>query len=96
MKLLALLLALAPSMQETEKAEPFTFLFWTDQEINQGKDGDYSKCVPTIKAMNTIPGTALPEAIGGNTRRLRHACRILRFICELPEQTEFKGHIKRG
>jgi len=52
-----------------EKPEAFTFLFWTDQEINQGKNGDYSKCVPTIDAMNAIAGKDYPEAVGGRVEK---------------------------
>lgn len=48
-----------------KEPKAFTFLFWTDQEIDQGKGGDYSKCVATIKAMNEIPGKAYPRTIGG-------------------------------
>ena len=48
-----------------EKPQPFTFLFWTDQEIDQGKNGDFSKCAPTIEAMNAVAGKAYPEAVGG-------------------------------
>jgi len=48
-----------------EKPEAFTFLFWTDQEIDPGKQGDFSKCLPTVEAMNAIPGRDLPAAIGG-------------------------------
>ncbi len=50
---------------QDEKPQEFTFLFWTDQEIDQGKQGDYGKCVPTIEAMNAIAGTDYPAAIGG-------------------------------
>ncbi len=67
--LLALVLA-APRVQASEppeggSPEAFTFLFWTDQEIDQGKNGDYSQCAPTVEAMNAIPGKGLPPAIGG-------------------------------
>ena len=61
-------LALAASAQEPARREApaaFTFLFWTDQEINPGKNGDFSKCVPTIEAMNGIAGKDYPEAVGG-------------------------------
>ena len=60
----ALLLALALQSPDADKPAEFTFLFWTDQEISP-KEGDISKCVPTAKAMNAIPGTAWPDAIGG-------------------------------
>ncbi len=46
------------------KPEPFTFLFWTDQEIEPGKDGPH-KCGPVIEAMNAIPGKPWPAAFGG-------------------------------
>jgi hypothetical protein len=62
-----LLLAQAAGQDPGPKDPPqaFTFLFWTDQEIDQGKQGDYSKCVPTIEAMNAIAGTPYPDAVGG-------------------------------
>src|SRR5687767_16023392 len=47
-----------------DKAEAFTFLFWTDQEIDPGKDGAH-KCGPAIEAMNAIAGKAWPPAVGG-------------------------------
>lgn len=52
-----------PAKKEAPAA--FTFLFWTDQEIDQGKKGDFSKCAPTIEAMNAIPGKDFPDAVGG-------------------------------
>lgn len=53
-------------LQDAEATpKEFTFLFWTDQEIDQGKNGDFSKCLPTVDAMNGIAGTAYPPAIGG-------------------------------
>ena len=67
-----LLLATGVFAQEkaaSDKPQAFTFLFWTDQEINQNKGGDYGKCVPTIDAMNAIPGKAYPEAIGGKVEK---------------------------
>lgn len=54
---LVLLQAAAP-----EKPEPFTFLFWTDQEIDP--KGPH-KCQPAIEAMNAVPGKAWPAAFGG-------------------------------
>ena len=44
----------APAQDGKEKPEAFTFLFWTDQEINPGKGGDFSTCAPTVEAINTI------------------------------------------
>lgn len=58
----ALFLVLAPQEQAPEA---FTFLFWTDQEIDQGKEGDYRKCIPTIESMGRVAGTAWPQTIGG-------------------------------
>jgi hypothetical protein len=57
-------MAFAADPPASEKPEEFTFLFWTDQEIDQGKGGDYSKCAPTIEAMNAIPGKPWPGASG--------------------------------
>lgn len=57
-------LALAAALVQ-DKPEEFTFLFWTDQEIDQGKKGDFSKCVPTIEAMNAVAGKPWPKALGG-------------------------------
>ncbi len=48
-----------------DRPAAFTFLFWTDQEIDQGKNGDYNRCVPTIEAMNAIAGREYPVAVGG-------------------------------
>jgi hypothetical protein len=42
--------------------EAFTILFWTDQELDPGKE---DKLAPTIEAMNGIAGKAFPEALGG-------------------------------
>jgi len=42
--------------------EAFTFLFWTDQELDPGKE---AKLAPTVEAMNAIAGKPYPEAIGG-------------------------------
>ena len=44
---------------------PLVARLLTDQEIDQGKNGDYSKSVPTIEAMNAIAGKRYPEALGG-------------------------------
>ena len=62
MTLIALALSALLAQQTPEE---FTFLFWTDQEIDQGKKGDFSKCVPTIDAMNAVAGKAWPAALGG-------------------------------
>jgi hypothetical protein len=67
--LAAFLLVLPQERPKQDLPQPFTFLFWTDQEIDQGKQGDYSKCVPTIDAMNAIAGKALPDAIGGKVEK---------------------------
>lgn len=50
---LLILLQAAP-----DKPEPFTFLFWTDQEIDPG--GPH-KCGPVVDAMNAIAGTEWPH-----------------------------------
>lgn len=42
----------------------FTFLFWTDQEIDP-KTADIAKLLPTVQAMNSVAGKAYPAAIGG-------------------------------
>lgn len=65
MRTIALLAALLAGVQEAkDKPEPFTFLFWTDQEIDPGKDG-HAKTLPTVEAMNAIAGKPWPAAFGG-------------------------------
>jgi hypothetical protein len=44
-------------------AKPLTFFGWSDTHIPV--DGDASKLLPTIDAMNRLPGTAYPKDIGG-------------------------------
>jgi hypothetical protein len=58
------LLLLLPGQEAKGKPEAFTFLFWTDQELDPQKPGD-GLCGPTIAAMNGIAGKAWPAAIGG-------------------------------
>jgi hypothetical protein len=65
MMIAAWILAGLLAQEPADMPEAFTFLFWTDQEIDQGKNGDYSKCLPTIHAMNGIAGTPWPAGIGG-------------------------------
>ena len=58
----ALLAAARPAGLRAE--EPgVTFFGWSDQHI-QG-DGDAKHVLPAIDAMNSLPGTKYPEAIGG-------------------------------
>jgi hypothetical protein len=56
-------LALAILLQGTERPEEFTFLFWTDQEIDP--KGDASTCRPAVEAMNGVAGRPWPSALGG-------------------------------
>ncbi len=44
-------------------AEPLTFFGWSDTHIPT--DGDGSKLLPAIDAMNRLPGKAYPKNIGG-------------------------------
>ena len=62
MNVLALSVLLQAGAAVDRPAE-FTFLFWTDQEIDP--KGDYAKCVPTIDAMNAVAGKTWPSALGG-------------------------------
>jgi len=59
----------APAQEKKEKPEAFTFLFWTDQEINPAKEGDFSRCVPTIEAMNAVAGKPWPGAVGDRVEK---------------------------
>jgi hypothetical protein len=59
----------APAQDGKEKPEAFTFLFWTDQEINPGKGGDFSTCAPTVEAMNTIPRKPWPATVGDKVEK---------------------------
>ena len=58
--LLTVLLSPA-SAQEKSNPEPFTFLFWTDQELDPGKE---TKLVPHVDAMNAMGGKSLPAPLG--------------------------------
>lgn len=60
--LLGLLLSSPAPAQEKSPPEAFTFLFWTDQELDPGKE---AKLLPTIEAMHAIAGKTLPAALGG-------------------------------
>jgi len=68
LRLLAILAALlavqapAPAQEPKDKPEAFTFLFWTDQELDPGKE---AKLQPTIDAMHAIPGKPFPASLGG-------------------------------
>src|SRR5262245_13831810 len=59
------LLAGSGIAQDSPKAAPeaFTILFWTDQELDPGKE---EKLAPTVEAMNGIAGKPFPEALGGS------------------------------
>jgi hypothetical protein len=64
--LVLLLLATAGVAQEPASKkgpEEFTFLFWTDQELDPGKE---DKLAATVEAMNGIAGKPYPEALGGS------------------------------
>ena len=53
-----------------DKPEDFTFLFWTDQEINHdAKDANFARLAPTIDAMNFVAGRKYPAAIGGTVAK---------------------------
>src|SRR5688572_24282177 len=58
-----LLAALVAAQEPKDKPEAFTFLFWTDQELDPGKE---AKLAPTLSAMHGMAGKALPSALGGN------------------------------
>jgi hypothetical protein len=47
--------------------EGLTFFGWSDQHV--AVDGDGSHLIPAIDAMNALPGTEYPEAIGGSVAR---------------------------
>ncbi|MHC4399309.1 MAG: metallophosphoesterase family protein [Planctomycetota bacterium] len=49
------------------EGEGLTFFGWSDQHV--GVDGNASHLVPAIEAMNELPGTQYPEAIGGTVDR---------------------------
>jgi len=60
--LVALLAGTGIAQEAGSKKEAFTILFWTDQELDPGKE---DKLAPTIEAMNAIAGKPYPEALGG-------------------------------
>ncbi len=46
-----------------QRQAALTFFGWSDQHVQVDGNGDH--LVPAIEAMNTLPGRAYPEAIGG-------------------------------
>ena len=46
-----------------DRGAALTFFGWSDQHIRA--DGNGEHLIPAIEAMNTLPGKAYPEAIGG-------------------------------
>ncbi len=44
-----------------------TFFGWSDQHVQVDGNGDH--LIPAIDAMNSLPGTAYPEAIGGTVAK---------------------------
>ncbi len=63
---LVLLAGSGIGQEPVAKPEAFTFLFWTDQELDPGKE---DKVAPTVEAMNGIAGKRFPEALGGSIDR---------------------------
>jgi hypothetical protein len=63
MRSIALVGLLMAGQETKEKPEAFTFLFWTDQELDP-KEG-HGKCAPAVEAMNAIAGKAWPASVGG-------------------------------
>ena len=47
-----------------QRQAALTFFGWSDQHVQV--DGNGEHLIPAIEAMNTLPGRAYPEAIGGN------------------------------
>ena len=43
--------------------DALTFFGWSDQHVKT--DGNVSRLIPFVKAMNTMPGTSYPENVGG-------------------------------
>ena len=52
---------LGTSQDKPDAPEAFTFLFWTDQELDPGKE---AKLIPHVEAMNAMGGKALPAPLG--------------------------------
>ena len=51
-----------------QSAQPqLTFFGWSDQHVQT--NGDAKHLEPAIEAMNALPGTKFPEAIGGTVER---------------------------
>ncbi len=46
-----------------DAGETLTFFGWSDQHVKT--DGNVSKLLPFVEAMNAMPGAAYPEAVGG-------------------------------
>lgn len=62
--LAGVLLMLAGWGQPASADQPsLTFFGWSDQHV--ATDGDGQHLIPAIDAMNSLPGTAYPESIGG-------------------------------
>jgi predicted phosphodiesterase len=60
-----------------------TFLGWSDQHVLP--NGDYSHCLSSVEAMNALPGTAYPEAIGGEVDQPA-------FVLSAGDLTEWPSH----
>jgi hypothetical protein len=65
-KILSLLsLLVAACLSSANGADDaLTFLGWSDQHVKT--DGNVSRLMPFVEAMNVMPGTPYPENIGGN------------------------------
>lgn len=61
--IIPLLTALLGAQETATGPEAFTFLFWTDQELDPGKE---AKLQATVDAMHGVAGKAFPAALGGN------------------------------
>lgn len=55
------------AQKASDRPPTLTFFGWSDQHIQV--DGDGKHLVPAIDAMNTLPGQAYPEAIGGTVEK---------------------------
>ncbi len=60
-----------------------TFFGWSDQHVQTDGNGDH--LMPTIDAMNALPGRPYPETIGGNVARPA-------FVFGLGDITEWPTH----
>ena len=48
---------------KAKESTTLTFFGWSDQHVKT--DGNVSKLMPFVQAMNTMPGTPFPESLGG-------------------------------